>query len=148
MVSRVAIPELDKENARPTVWGLNPAQVHDRFWAARGVQVVRLGQEEPLAEDAELFLLTYPSSLLIFKLGRLVDRLSWMKPKALVLRLQDRREPGYREVVVSDKTHRFLRFQRMYGEPRARSIRLVLTPDAEVARQWRDSKTPRAAWRR
>ena len=29
----------------PTVWGLNPIELHDYFWAARGVCVVRLGEE-------------------------------------------------------------------------------------------------------
>jgi len=32
----------------PTVWGLDPVQLHDRFWAQHGVQVVRPGSVEAI----------------------------------------------------------------------------------------------------
>jgi len=39
----------------PTIWGLNPIQLHDRYWASRGVQVVRQGEPSDIVNGAELF---------------------------------------------------------------------------------------------
>jgi len=41
----------------PTIWGCSPTQVHDRYWAASGIQVVRRHERSELVADAELFLL-------------------------------------------------------------------------------------------
>ena len=54
------IKPIDEIDATPhaethTVWGLGPVQLHDRFWASRGVQVVRPGDAAPLVDDADLF---------------------------------------------------------------------------------------------
>jgi glycine hydroxymethyltransferase len=38
----------------PTLWGLTPTELHDRFWAARGVQVVRQGEPSQIVDDTEL----------------------------------------------------------------------------------------------
>ena len=54
----------------PTIWGLDPVMLHDRFWAARGVQVVRQGEASEIIKHAELYLLTDPNSLSIFRMGR------------------------------------------------------------------------------
>ena len=68
--------------AAPTVWGLTPTQLHDRFWAARGVQVVRQGEKSEIVANAELFLLTPPRSLVIFKLGLVVEKnVVWEPPR-------------------------------------------------------------------
>src|SRR3954464_1373384 len=52
-----------------TIWGLDPLQLHTRFWAAHGVQVVRQGEPSQIVKHAELFLLTDPRLLTIFKLA-------------------------------------------------------------------------------
>ena len=54
----------------PTIWGHTPYQIHDRFWAAFGVQVVRLQERSEIVSDAELFLLCEHHSMVTFKLGR------------------------------------------------------------------------------
>ena len=43
-----------------TIWGLDPVQLHTRYWAAHGVQVVRQGEPSDIVKHAELFLLTEP----------------------------------------------------------------------------------------
>lgn len=131
----------------PTVWGLDAVQLHDRFWAARGVQVVRLGEPADLAEDAELFLLTDPHSLSIFRMGQLVDTLSWLKPKVLFVRLHNTQEQGYSERVITDENDRFMRFERMYSSPDWRLGRVALTPSLELAQLWQNAGSARAAWR-
>ena len=86
-----------------TIFGLDPVQVHARFWAARGVQVVRVGEPSEVVRGAELYLLLDPRSLPIFDLGGETMRtLNWVEPRVLTLRLSDPRDRGYREVVVTD----------------------------------------------
>src|SRR3954463_13625573 len=86
-----------------TLWGLDPFQIYTRFWAAHGVQVVRQGEPSPIVKHAELFLLTEPRILVLFKLQSVVmDALNWINPQVLFVRLHDSRERTYREEVVTD----------------------------------------------
>ena len=135
------------DESPPTIWGLDAVQLHDRFWAARGVQVVRLGESDRLIEDAELFLLTDPHSLSIFRMGQLVDTMSWLKPKVLFVRLHNTHEQGYSERVITDDNDRFLRFERVYSAPDWRLGRVALTADRDLARRWQLASDARAGWR-
>src|SRR3954462_1638530 len=86
----------------PTVWGLSVVQLHDRFWAARGVQVVRLGEPSAIVDHAELFLLTDPRTLVTLRIREVVEKFVWMKPDLLMVRLWNKREAHYRETVLAD----------------------------------------------
>src|SRR5208282_6852620 len=100
-----------------------------------GVQVVRQGEPSEIVRDAELYLLTDPRSLVLFRMSEVIETLNWIKPTVLFLRLHDDRERGYRERVITDDTNRFVRFQRLYdASADLRLARAVLTPDREVAR--------------
>ncbi len=132
----------------PTVWGLDPIMLHDRFWAARGVQVVRQGEPSEIVKHAELYLLTDPDSLSIFRMGRLVDTLSWLKPQILFARIHDTHDPGYRERVITDENDGFVKFERMYRQMDFRLGRVAVTPSEEIARQWQTADHPRDAWRK
>src|SRR3954471_4822881 len=101
-------------NGPRTIWGLDSIQLHTRYWAAHGVQVVRQGEPSQIVSHAELFLLTDPRSLVIFKLAPVMEILNWIEPTVLFIRLHDTRERGYRERVVTDAADRFVRFQRVY----------------------------------
>ncbi|MAE59834.1 MAG: hypothetical protein CMJ49_00600 [Planctomycetaceae bacterium] len=147
MIQNQQAIELDTSD-HPTVWGLDLTQLHDRFWAARGVQVVRQGEPSEIVDDAELFLLTDPRLLCIFKMGRVIEVLSWEDPDVLWVRLHDRREHGYREDVVTDNDGRLVRFDRVYDGTDSRLARVALTSDPQIARLWQSSPDPRAAWRR
>lgn len=131
----------------PTVWGLDPTQLVDRFWASRGVQVVRQGERSEIVEGAELFLLTDPRTMCIFKLGELIELLSWEKPDVLFVRLHCNRELGYREFVVSDDNNQFKRFQRSYGGSDSRLARVALTPERQIAEFWQSAPDPLSGWR-
>src|SRR5688572_20267366 len=131
----------------PTLWGLTPTQLHDRFWAARGVQVVRQGEPSEIVADAELFLLTDPRTLVIFDLGKCVEQLSWVKPDVLSVRLNDSRDRGYRERVVSGSDRQFVRFERIYSDFDTRQARVALTPDPRLAHLWQRSVGTRQGWR-
>jgi lipopolysaccharide/colanic/teichoic acid biosynthesis glycosyltransferase len=132
-----------------TIWGMDPLSLQQRYWAAYGVQVVRQGEPSQIIESAELFLLTDPRSLVLFKMIDVIDTLNWVQPTVLFVRLHDSRERGYRERVVTDTDGRFLRFQRLYDAAEdQRLARVVLTPDREVARLWQSAPNPLSGWRR
>jgi lipopolysaccharide/colanic/teichoic acid biosynthesis glycosyltransferase len=130
-----------------TVFGLDPVQLHSRYWAALGVQVVRQGEPSEIVKHAELFLLTDPRSLPLFKLQPLMDALMWMKPLVLFVRLHDQRQRSYRERVVTGDDDRFRRFERIYDSP-GRLARVVLTPEREIAQLWQRVPDPQTGWRR
>src|SRR5450432_2128496 len=60
-----------------TIWGLDTVQLHTRYWASNGVQVVRQGEPSEIVRHAELFLLTESPTLTLFKLTDVVDALNW-----------------------------------------------------------------------
>jgi lipopolysaccharide/colanic/teichoic acid biosynthesis glycosyltransferase len=130
-----------------TIWGLDPQQLHTRYWAAHGVQVVRLGEPSEIVKHAELFLLTDAGSLTLFSLTPLMDALNWIKPQVLFVRLHDGHERGYRENILADDSERFLRFQRVY-DASSHLARVALTPDREIAQLWQSAPNPLTGWRR
>ena len=147
MITALEDPARFGEPEQQTMWGLDAAQLHERFWAARGVQVVRQGQPSELEDDAEIFLLSDPHSLSIFRLGQLVDTLSWLKPEVLFVRLHNTNERGYSERVITDANDRFLRFERVYSAPDWRLGRVALTPSRELAELWQQASDARSGWR-
>lgn len=167
MISPAAhLPDLERASEPPlhTVFGLDPVQLHARYWASFGVQVVRVGEPSEVVGDAELYLLLDPRSLPVFHLEPVMDTLNWVEPAVLTLRLRDARERGYREVVVtggdgggnggggsggeSGGDDRFIRFHRIYGDHDERMARVALTPEREIAKLWQQAGDPLNGWRR
>src|SRR5829696_5123496 len=130
-----------------TIWGLDPVQLHSRYWASHGVQVVRQGEPSEIVKHAELFLLTENDALTLFKLAPLMEALNWIQPDVLFVRLHDARERGYRENVVTDASGKFVRFQRLY-DATSRPTRVAFTPDRDVAQLWQSAPDARTAWGR
>ena len=130
-----------------TIWGLDALQLHARYWASLGAQVVRQGEPSQIVKHAELYLLTDPRSLPLFHLSDVIDTLNWIAPQVLFVRLHDTRERAYRETVVVDGEDRFVRFQRSY-DTADRLARVVLTPDRRVAQLWQRVPDPLTGWRR
>src|SRR5690349_964723 len=137
----------DADTPLRTVWGFDPVQLHTRFWAAQGVQVVRQGEPSAIVDHAELYLLTDAGSLTLFKLAPLMDVLNWVRPHVLFVRLHDGRERSYRENVVTDAAGKFVRFQRLY-DVTSRPTRVAFTPDRDVAQLWQSAPDARTAWGR
>jgi hypothetical protein len=144
------------EAALPTVWGLDPNQLYTRYWAALGVQVVRQGEPSQIVSHAELYLLTDPRPLVMFRLMEVTGRetsainvLNWIKPLVLFVRLHDPRRRLGRQGVATDPQGRFAGFMEMDDSPDdPRMCRVVLTPDIEVARLWQSAPEARTGWRR
>ena len=138
----------DQQVQEPTIWGLDATMLHDRFWAARGVQVVRQGQASEIVKHAEIYLLTDRDSLSIFRIGRLIDSLSWLRPQVLFARIHDTHDPGYRERVISDDQDNFVRFERVYRDKYFHLGRVAVTASEEIAKRWMASGDPRDSWRK
>ena len=126
---------------------MDPPQLHNRYWAAHGVQVVAQGEPSEIVRHAELYLLVDPGALALFQLAPLMDALNWIKPEVLFVRLHDSRDRGYRENVLLDSADRFVRFQRIY-DASSRQARVALTPDREIAKLWQSAADPIKGWRR
>jgi lipopolysaccharide/colanic/teichoic acid biosynthesis glycosyltransferase len=120
----------------PTLWGYTPAQLHARYWAAHGVQVVPVGSGVDINSHAELYLLVERWRLVIMPLRRTLDTLCWLKPDLLLVRLTDKAVNDYRERVECRADGRFLRFRRIYDGPVSRLARVAFTSDADIARDW------------
>ena len=140
-------PELAEVDRPRTVWGLDTAGLHDRFWASRGVQVVRPGDVTPLAEEASFFLLTDVNALSIFRITQVRDTLNWLKPRMLFVRLHGSFDQGYSERVIADENDRFVRFERLYSASDWRLGRVVLTTERPLAERWGRGPGGRDGWR-
>jgi lipopolysaccharide/colanic/teichoic acid biosynthesis glycosyltransferase len=145
-VTAIEGPAAGAARKPPTIWGCTPQQAHDRYWAAFGVQVVRQHERSEIVAGAELFLLCEPHTLVRFRLTQVLETIYWLNPGLVVLRARDARPRDYREVAVT-QGDRLVRFERVYGDARARSARVALTPDREVAKLWQNAPDVRSPWR-
>ena len=133
-----------------TIWGLDPLALHHRYWAAHGVQVVRQGEPSEIVNHAELYLLTDPRSLVLFKMcrgdgGAELDQAAGAVPSpARWPRARLPRKGRHRR----DKTGSSDFSACIDGSDDLRLARAVLTPDREVAQLWQSSPDPLTGWRR
>ncbi len=120
------------------VWGLDARRVHDLYWAARGVQVVRPGQPaDPKGPQA--FLLLRSQQGIFARAQPWLKRLAWAGSSALSVRIDDRSRLEYRERVISDNDGNVVRIQRIYPRQHGDGVsiaRVVMTTDASLARTW------------
>jgi lipopolysaccharide/colanic/teichoic acid biosynthesis glycosyltransferase len=135
-------PKTADVDTMPTIWGLTPIELHDRFWKSRGVHVVRQGDALHPAERSELYLLTPADRLVIFTLVEMVDLLCWVRPQLQLVRLHEKQMTPYRERVITNDDGGFQRFQRTYPQELMRSTIVALTTDRAVAERWRILSEP------
>jgi lipopolysaccharide/colanic/teichoic acid biosynthesis glycosyltransferase len=133
--------------AAQTIWGLTLIELHDYYWAARGVQVVRLGDRSTLVAGPELYLLTDHDTLVLFRMRSLVELLSWVAPVVLLARVHELRTRGYQEHAITDTHGRLLRFQRLYDRQEMVTARVAFTRDADIARAWQAMGETPKPWR-
>jgi len=105
------------------------------------VQVVRLGEPSTIVDDAELFLLTDPRTLVTLWIREVVDKMIWMKPDLLIVRLRNQREAQYRETVMCELDGSFLRYQRSYGGWDSRLARLGVYARSGSGTIWQNSQS-------
>lgn len=122
-------------------------EAHDRWWASRGVQVVRPGSAVA-ARGPRLYLLLEEQEGLSCSLAEPLKRMQWLKARAMRLRVVQARPEAYVELVETDADGAFRAVRRRYWAATEQARRAALTPDPQLAALWRDSSDSVAAWRR
>src|ERR1700722_14256053 len=82
-----------------TIWGHTPTSLHDRYWAAQGICVVRRSQGLPPEPGRGLYLLLESRSLVLFDNPWPMSLIFWNQPRLLIARVHDGRTRGVRERV-------------------------------------------------
>lgn len=129
----------------PRIWGLSVQQLHDAFWASRGVQCVRLGKRDQI-EAADLYLLLQPDQLAIFDLDVLLNRLIWQGASVTAVHIVDE-DDVYQEAAVTDDAGNLQRIERHYGPACNVRGRVLITDRANIAAAWADAQR-RRDWHR
>ena len=114
----------------PTLWGLSPVGLHDRFWASFGVAPVRRADSVEVVEGPRLYLLTVADMLLSFPLDTVLEKLDWPMSGVAFVEVKDERKAEYREFAQKDASDRFRGFQRVYGRFDSDLVTVALTPIA------------------
>jgi lipopolysaccharide/colanic/teichoic acid biosynthesis glycosyltransferase len=126
------------------VWGFSPDELHDRFWAAKRIQVVRLGSGSAAARGPGMYLLIEPEVLVVFDLKQVMRVFNRVHPRAARVRVRDEADQAYTETVVADREDRFVAFRRTYRPRTHSTARVWLTPDPAIANLWARAETPAA----
>ena len=131
-----------------TLWGLTPMQLHARFWKSRGIQVVQSNSPGiTIDKHAELYLLVSRDHFVIMQLPKLLDLMCWLNPDLLMIRLAERTQRDYREVVDARPDGHFLRFQRKYDASKSRrQARVGLTSNPDLALDWATMEDEERPW--
>lgn len=132
----------------PRLWGADLRTLHDRWWATRGVQVVRCAGfgASPSPGGPRVFLLIGAHDLLRFDLAPVLKRMAWLKPRALRLRLVDRDDQTYIERLGVDRESRVEGVRRIYHASTRATARAALTSEIGLARLWMRAADPFLAW--
>ncbi|MCA9273521.1 MAG: sugar transferase [Phycisphaerales bacterium] len=134
-------------DAATPVWGLTLTEIHDRYWASRGFQIVRPKGPRPDPNGPELYILLDEDKLVGFGVRRLLRIMSWMHPRAIRVRLVETESTPYRESVRDDEDGRFLKFVRSYNARQIHSAQLWITPSIDFANAWNQSLSGKQASR-
>ncbi len=127
----------------PIVWGLDPRQLHDRFWADQGVRVIRRGAVNSPVDDRSVYLLLEPDDLALFDIVDAAKSLPYRDKIALDLRLVESEPSGYSERVVPDDEGRLVAIKRRYHAATSSHLNVTLTRDPELALIWAHAKDRR-----
>lgn len=140
------LPVASQAADAPTLWGLSVRGLHDRWWAGRGVQVVRRSERASIESPGpELYLLLEPDELVYFEPAPVVKRLAWLKPRVMRVRIVDEsQEPGVERVLLDDE-RRVTAIRRVYRPSMRDSARVLLCADPDVARAWAKATSRRDA---
>jgi lipopolysaccharide/colanic/teichoic acid biosynthesis glycosyltransferase len=141
----VPCPPAGAPDEAPLVWGLRARGLHDHFWAAHGVRVVRRGAGRFEHTGAETYLLLEADELVLFDPRQATPYRR--RPGAVRLRVTEPDGQGYRERVNADESGRLVSVSRTYTPAILRETDVLVTGDPMMASLWRRSASPGAARR-
>jgi hypothetical protein len=141
-----------------TLWGYSTSALHDCYWLAREVAVVRCGSVDPLPSDARLFMLLSGTRLYRLHLRQVLDRMFWMPRSLYFLGFNPpaKSRPNHNGAAsaaehVAKRTALWVEHQedRMPGPCCASAAaRMVLTPHRDIAEYWRTMDKMDNIWMR
>lgn len=135
----------DRHETR-SIWGLDASQLHEHYWAAHGVQVVRNAEAAQIDRNASLYLLIDPFLLVLFDAEQTFRRTNWTSCDVAYVRLHDSTERQFREHVVTGDDGQFVKFERHYeGGPLSKLARILVTRDSKIAAIWQMAPEPAIA---
>lgn len=123
-----------------TLWGLDEVGLHDRFWAGRGIRVVRRGCPLAASGAARLYLLLEPDELVLFDPPAAMRRRSGVR----CVQVTHTDPCTYRERVVADASGRLASLHRHYEAPVHSRTQVMLTADPRLALLWHRAAGGRA----
>lgn len=130
------------------VWGLTVDELHDRYWASFGVQVVRAGDaSQRVSRRPELYLLLQPGVRVLFGLKPCVEVFNQLDVQVVRVRVADGTHDSYAERLLADESGGFVRFERIYDARGGRALSAVLTTNREIAGNWSVMEPGRGAMR-
>lgn len=132
----------------PTVWGLSCLELHDRFWAAQGVQVVRRGNTQIDKRGPRAYLLIDTRDLVLLAMPASVRKLRRGRLRVLRVDLVSAEAPPYSERIVADDSGRLVELKRHYGSPPVSRNPVLITADAAIASTWCGASSLEAAIRK
>lgn len=142
---RYSVPDGAAPSAT-SIWGLDAGQLHDLYWAARGIQIVRPG-EPPDPRGPSIYLLLKSDQAVLALALPWLKRMNWLGCSILSIRITDRSRSEYQERVISGANGDFLRIERSYPDRKGIVDRVVLTTDARVSKLWAALDPGRERWR-
>jgi hypothetical protein len=142
---------VDPVVTEPTLWGLSPTELHDRYWTAAHICVVRQGSGHDLPKDVDAFLLLKAGELIACQSEGMAERMYWSRSQAISLRVA-RKVSSSRHVerCVFDEDDRLVGMQRgpSLGDEEQVSTRAILTRDAQLADLWSRGSATWASFRK
>lgn len=140
-------PTAPKQPCTSTVWGLDAAQLHDLYWASRGVCVVRRGGKRTIDAGAPAYLLLEPHELVLFDMPPTARKLRRAPRRAMRITVRQSMPNEAPERFETDDSGRITAIRRRYDRAASHRTRVVITADAHIARKWRDAADDHAGRR-
>ncbi len=99
-------------------------------------------------QRGDFYLLLGDDDLVLFRIAPLLDRFSWLKPRAMRLRLIEKEPEPYIEMVETDEHGLLKRIRRHYHRRSSATQQTWLTADGSLAMAWARCQTTFEAKRR
>lgn len=134
------------ESSSLRVWGLSPLQLHDAFWNARGVAVVRQGTPQlPHDSQANSHLLLGAYALVLLDLQPAANVMNWLDPSFLCMRIYRAQADEFAAQEIEQPDGPASYYQPVHPLPNPPRGRVGLTTRSDIAREWRRLH-PRHVW--
>jgi lipopolysaccharide/colanic/teichoic acid biosynthesis glycosyltransferase len=121
--------------------------LHDRFWEAQGLCIVRRGEPIPEMPSARMYLLTDPHRLILMEASIPAFFRRWNQRDIAIFRIGRQVESRVREKVIFSEDRGSVRIAAMRQRAHEPLARIAITSRREHAEFWSSLPEPKDAWR-